>query len=221
MAKIPKSLMDRLTDFLVTNIESKALSGITYVMALYSDKELIEKCKAIRVEATEAGFQPNEMFRVYEIKDSGYIFDMDLSVAKFITSKLSEAVSKNRNIEIPNNDIIGDAPERRRREDMTQFAKYCKSQYEQLSKTTSSPVIEVALFSRNSVPNIVINGTDKTSGKQVLLKYNAYAIRHWDIEEVNQAILVPAGLRVSEIRPCEILSSKTGVRFEITIARAR
>ena len=207
--QLSKELVDGLTSFLVTNIESKALDGITYVMAFKNDKEFIERCKEIKEAAIANGFGTDECFRVYEVVN-GYIFDMDLSVAKYLTQKLYQAVKKG------DADLIGDRPEKRRREDMKKMAKYCKSQYDKGITT-----FEVALFSRNAVPKIVVSGTDSSNHKGVVLNYNAFAIRHWDIEEINSSLLVPMGLRITKIKPCEILPPKTGVRFEITVSRAR
>lgn len=215
--KLNAELLDGLTDFLITEIESRSLNGITYAMAFTSDKELIEKCQKIKENALKSGFKAEEVFRVYQLTN-GYIFDMDLSVAKYLTQKLTVAVQKNMGVEVPTTDLIGDGPEKRRREDMQNLAKFCKSQYEKGIMT-----FEIALFSRNKVPRIVINGSDSAkgnNGKSVILTYNAYAIRHWDIEEINTHLLVPAGVCITKIRPCEILPSKTGVRFEITLTRA-
>ncbi len=214
MSKPSRALMDMLSDFLVSEIQSRALSGITYTM-LFKDpkeKETYEKYMKIREEALKCGYGQNEVFRAYEVSN-GYIFDMDLSVAKFITAELSKSVAKNNGGQTPVGDLIGDAPEKRRKEDMTLLAKYVKGQFKEGKK-----VLEVALFSRNSVPRIVINGQDK-AGQSVLLKYNAYAIRHWDIEEINTKLLVPAGLRISKIEPCEILPPKTGVRFILHLSK--
>lgn len=213
--ELSKELVNGLTGFLVTNIESKALDGITYVMAFKNDKELIEDCKHIKEEAIKNGFNNDQCFRIYELVN-GYIFDMDLSVAKFLTKKLYHAVTKDQNGS--HGDLIGDRPEQRRREDMKKLAKYCKSQYEKGIQT-----FEVALFSRNSVPRIVVSGSEKGPGNKgngIIAQYNAFAIRHWDIEEINATLLGPIGLKISKIKPCEILPPKTGVRFEITVTRA-
>lgn len=215
---ISKQLIDGLTDFLVVNIESRAKDGITYAMAFKEgDTALIEKCKGIKENVLKEGYGQDQVFRVYEVSN-GYIFDMDLSIAKYITKELAKVVAKNNKLVLPTDDLIGDAPEKRRRKDMQKLAKYCKSQYEK-----GINVFEVALFSRNSVPKITITGSDAANNgrdKSVIVVYNAYAIRHWDIEEVNRNLLVPTGIRIAKIRPCEILPSKTGVRFELSLDRA-
>lgn len=212
--KLSREMLDMLTEFLIMDISDKVVDGITYSLCMKTDKELIEKGRAIKNEALKLGFKNDEVFRVYEI-NNGYIFDMDLKIAKFLTVELAKVVSRESKGAIPQGDPIGDFPEKRRAEDMLALAKYCKSQYEKGNLN-----IEVALFSRNSVPRIVIQGKDK-QGKNVTASYNAYAIRHWDIEDVNNKILIPRyGIRIARIKPCEILSSKTGVRFEMSLARA-
>lgn len=206
--KTSKETLDKLTDFLAVNIESKVLDGITYALALKSD-DLVEKGKDIKKSVLADGFEKNELFRVFPVSN-GYIFDMDMSIAKYITQKLISAMQD----KVPQvQDIIGDSPEKRRQSDMKALAKYCKSQ---MDKGNSK--IEVALFSRNSVPKIVITGKDG-KGKDVVASYNAYAIRHWDLEEVNNKYLKPSGITITNINACEILQSRTGVRFEIQLAR--
>jgi len=136
---------------------------------------------------------------------------MDLNVAKKITSELSKAVAKANNGNTPTGDLIGDSPDKRRKDDMLGLAKYVKQQYDNGKKQ-----IEVALFSRNSVPRIIISGVGPKND-MISIKYNAYAIRHWDIESINANMLIPAGIRISKIEPCEVLPSKTGVRFVLYV----
>jgi hypothetical protein len=139
---------------------------------------------------------------------------MDMSLAKYIAEKLLDIVYKGED----HSNIIGDVPEIRRQNDMKKLAKLCQENYK-----NGKPVFEVALFSRNSVPRIVISGSDVNKGvrgKQIIATYNAYAIRHWDIQEINDNLLMQVGLRISKIRPCEILPPKTGVRFQLSVDRA-
>jgi len=214
MADIPKELYGKLTEFLTIEIESKVLDGITYVLALKNDadRENIERYKRIKEAALKSGFGPNEVFRVYELSN-GYIFDMDLNVAKQITYLLAKKVNQT-NKAIPATDIIGDKPEERRREDMQKLAKKCITQYKAGNK-----VFDVALFSRNSVPRIQITAKDSHSNDTVIT-YDAYAVRHWDIEEINERLLAKEGIKIAKIEPREVLPSKTGVRFTLHLSKA-
>ncbi len=210
MGTISRDLINMLSEFLVCEIESRALSGITYTLIFKNekDKPLYEKYMKIKEEALKCGYDNNEAFRVYEVSN-GYIFDMDLSLAKYLTVEISKGVAKQNKGATPVGDLIGDAPEKRRREDIALLAKHLKSQFKKGRRS-----VEVALFSKNSVPRIVVNAEDR-DGKTIALKYNAYAIRHWDIEDLNRSLLAPDGIRVTKIEPCEVLPSKTGVRFII------
>lgn len=208
MGNISKELLNMLSEFLMCEIESNALSGITYTLVLKNerDRPLYDKYKKIKEEAIACGFGASEVFRMYELSN-GYIFDMDLSIAKFLTVEISKGVAKQNAGATPVGDLIGHAPERRRREDMMLMAKYLKNQFNRGRRS-----VELALFSKNSVPRIVVNA-EGSNGKTIALKYNAYAIRHWDIEDANRSLLAPEGIRITKIEPCEVLPSKTGARF--------
>lgn len=217
--KISKELMDRLTNFLFEAIGSKVMDGITYTMEISpEDDEAIKNYLELRDMVVREGFKNNEVFRVYNAKN-GYIFDMDLTIVRYLNDKVFKAVSKNTGMNCDGNAVIGYGPEVRRKQDMESLAKYCISQFE-----SNKTEFEVALFSRNSVPRITLSGKDSAKGgqgKNVVVTYNAYAIRHWDIEEINNRLLIPKGLRITRITPCEILPSKTGMRFVISVGRAR
>ena len=98
---------------------------------------------------------------------------------------------------------------------MTKLARKCIHEFKEGHKT-----FDVALFSRNSVPRIVVSGKDPKSGKDGVVTYDAYAVRHWDIEEVNAKLLAKEGIRIAKIEPCEVIPTKTGVRFRLHLARA-
>lgn len=211
MAEFSKNLLDLLTEFMVCEVGSKALDGITYTMLLKNnkDKEEIDRYMNIKHEAAKCGYTNNEVFRVYEITN-GYIFDMDIATAKQITAEIVRTLNKN-NAGIQNTDLINNLPEKRRKKDMVALSKFLKEEYDKGKRQ-----VEVALFSKNSTNRIIINGKN-SKGEAIAVKYNAYAIRHWDIELINEKLLIPAGFRVSRIQPCEILPSKTGVSFIFTM----
>ena len=214
MAELSSELLNMLTEFMICEIGSKALDGITYSMVLKNDskreKELYRRYSMIKETAEKQGFGSNEIFRAYEVSN-GYIFDMDLSTVKSITAEIVKSVSKTSGGEKNIGDLIQDKPEQRRKRDIIALAKYLKSEYDK-----GNMQCEAALFSRNSTNKIFISGKS-SSGEMFAVRYNAYAIRHWDIELINERYLIPAGFRVKRIQPCEILPSKTGVSFIFTM----
>ena len=211
MGKASNELINMLTDFLINEIGSKSLDGITYAMVIKNSKKDEEDYKryiGIRKEAQKCGYTQDEVFRVYEVSN-GYIFDMDMPVVKKISYELSKAVNKTNGGQTPVGDLIGDSPEKRRKSDMLSLAKYVRTEF-----NNGNRVVEVALFSRNSTSKITITGIG-VRNEMLMAKYNAYAIRHWDIETVNAKILIPIGIRIAKLEPCEVLPSKTGVRFKL------
>lgn len=210
--KMSVDLQDMLTNMLMIDIGGKAVDGITYVILtkLPIDEQKVKEYKAIRKEATRCGYTDDEIFRVYELSN-GYLFDIDLNIVKIITAQLSKLVAQSNGNQSPVGDLIGDAPDRRRKADLISLGKYLKEEF-----SKGNVDINVALFSRNSVPRIIINGT-LPNGKPGTIKYNAYAIRHWDIYTLNQSILIPMGFRVDSITPCGIIHSKSGILFNLKL----
>lgn len=218
LGTVSKELFDMLSDFLIREIGSKSIDGITYALILREDKENYRDYMEIRKEATKCGFGTNEVFRVYEVSN-GFIFDMDIQATKTISYKLSEAVSKTNGGKTPVKDFIGNSPDKRRNADMVGLARLIKKTYD-----SGGTIAEAALFSRNTSPLIQVSGILKRKDKNgkpqeeiVQLKYPAFAIRHWDIETINKHLLIPAKLRIAKIEPCEILPSKRGVKFNFYI----
>lgn len=212
MAKFTKELINMLTEFLVCEIGSKALDGVTYTMEFNDENgEIVyNRFKLIKDEAIKSGYSEDEVFRIYRV-NNGYIFDMDMNVARKITMEISKAVSKANGNSTPTGDLIGNSPIKRRKDDIDRLAKYVINQYNK-----GETEIEVALFSRNSVPRIIINAYGLNNEK-IAVKYQAFAIRHWDLKELNSEYLIPSNIRVAKIEPIEILPSKTGVRFKLYI----
>ena len=215
MATASTELINMMTDFFINEIGSKAIDGITYSMVLKkeSDREIYNRYMRIRKEAQKCGFTANEVFRVYSVAN-GYIFDMDLAIAKKISYELTKAVNATNGGATPVGDFIGSMPDERRKTDMMGLAKFVKQSYD-----SGERVIEVALFNKNSTQRIMVTGIG-VNNEMLAVKYNAYAIRPWDLETVNEAMLIPAGIRISAIEPCEILPSKHGVKFKIYIESA-
>lgn len=209
MAKTYDKLLSQLNEFLLCEIGVKAIDGITYRLLRKNEKnyeETLKRYMTIKNEALRVGYSQDEVFRVYEL-ENGYIFDMDLKTAKQIVYEMSKVVASENNGETPVGDLIGNKPEQRRKRDMISLAKYIKEQYDNGERE-----VEVALFSRNSTNQIMVTGVTP-SGQRGVVRYNAYAIRHWDIEAINSQLLMKAGIKINSIKPCGILPSSTGVSF--------
>lgn len=209
--ELPKELLDKLTELLCLEIGSKAMEGITYILLDKSEKDRFKvlKYKDVRITADKAGLGPNEAFRFYELAN-GYVFDMDMSIAKHITNFLSTVVAKNNGTE-PLANLIGNNPEVRRKNDMKALANKCLKEYKDgITK------FDVALFSRNKGNKIITQVRDKT-GNNLIIQYPAYALRHWDLEDINREYLLRYGIKIVSVEPVELIESKTGVRFTLNL----
>ena len=218
MPKMSRELEQMLTEFMLVEIGGNALDGITYALLVNGDKdnEEIQRYKKIREEVTKCGYSDTQIFRVYPLSN-GYIFDMDLDITKKLTTKIAKKLSEDDPSIKQTMDLIGDHPEKRRRDDMVALGRYIAKKFNDGHRK-----IEVALFSRNSTNRITITGrsTNDKDDRIYQIIYNAYALRPWDLELVNERLLRPNGMRVSSLQPCEILPTKTGVSFILTLEMA-
>lgn len=214
--KFSSELRDGLTRFIIDELGGKVLDGITYTLirtddsAKPYDKQRYEEYMGLRKEANLCGFSSLDVFRVYNLQN-GVIFDVDMGITKKITTLVANRVMENDGKAIRYDDVIGDKPEKRRKSDMISLAKYLNKQIRQGQR-----IVEVALFSRNSVPEIVING-QLADGRYAIQKYKAYAIRFWDLEDVNKNFLIPMGIRIKSVAPGAILPTRTGVLFQLEL----
>lgn len=215
MGTASSELINMLTEFLICEIGSKSVDGITYALFLNADtqKEAFKKYSSILTEAKNCGYSASEIFRIFQVSN-GYILDMDMKVCKKIVYEIAKGVSKTDGGTTPNIDMICDKLDKRRKSDMFGLAKYVKSEYDKGNR-----IIEVALFSRNSTPRIQVTGIGPKN-EMLTLIYNAYAIRHWDIEVINSELLIPAGIRIAKLQPCEIVPARTGVKFKLFLEKA-
>ena len=209
MAKVSSELDALLTQLITEELGSKTTEGITYILALKDkDSKLIQNCMAARKEAEKCGINPDDIIRTYKVGD-GAIFDINLPIVADVSGKWGNAM----NVEVDLKKAIIGMATKRRNEDIKALATKCER-----AAKSGKKGIEVALYSRNIVPKIVIGAKDK-NGNAITCEYDAYALRHWDITNVNEKYLFDKGLKISKIMPCEILPSKTGVRFMLQIAK--
>ena len=211
MANYTEDLNNMLTEFVAAELGVKSTYGITYEMFLKNSKrdmDLFERYSTIRKEANKCGYSTEQIIRIYELIN-GYIIDLDINVVKNIIKNIWHFANKSNTNQIDPSIFVGDKPEQRRKKDMSLLAKNCKKKFD-------SGIYEyiIALFNKNSSNRIVFNA-NSNDNKHVVCAYDAFALRHWDIERLNSDYLIPAGFRVSRVQPFEILPTKTGVSFSL------
>lgn len=207
MARLTEGTLSKLAEFLTSELGGKVVDGITYAMVQKDDagKLLFERCRRIRKELSDSGFPENEVFTIYEV-NNGYIFDMDEAIVKKISRDLARVVQGETA-----KDYVGESIKERRAMDSRRLAKFILSEVQNgVSK------VNVALFSRNSAPRILVTAKDP-KGNPVGMKFQSFALRHIDLEKVNVEYLIPKGYRIAALEPVEILPRNTGCRFILQV----
>lgn len=206
MPKVTNELLQDIMPFMVQELGEKIFEGITYTLIPSSDKIKIDTYQEIRDKITQAGIDTTTLFRVYQLCN-GTIFDLDLVVAK----KLAIIMLK-ENADEKFNNMINTLPAKRKQEDMERLATQCLKEAKNKNKE-----FYVALFSKNKSPSIRFNAKVEGETTTRTFSYPAYALRHWDLEDINMNYLIPKGLMIDKVQACEILPTRTGVKFKIIL----
>lgn len=209
MARLSEETLAKLAEFLLSELGGKIIDGITYSMVQKesTDNLLFERCRRIRKELSDSGFEENEVFTIYEVSN-GYIFDMEEAIVKKIARDLVRDVKGEG---AP--DYLKEAVKERRAVDSRRLARFLLGEMK-----SGLDRVNVALFSRNSAPRILVTAKD-TNGKPVGMKFQSFALRHIDLEKVNVEHLIPNGIRIAALEPVEILPRNTGCRFVLRLER--
>ena len=214
--KFDAKTKEGLTLFLVESIGEKAYDGITYVLLSSSneeDRKKISNYNNIRKHLESNGYDSNQVMQALQVPN-GVIFDLNVEAAREMTVQLARMIGEATDGKIGGNvDLINDGPMKRREKDINELAKYLVAQAKQ-----GKNHVELALFSRNFTRKIICTAKD-SNNKDVQIKLNAYAVRHWDIPKVSN-VLMSMGYKITGAKAGEILPSKTGVRFTISVAKA-
>lgn len=207
-----KEIMNLLTEFLVINIDEKVLQGISYIIVQKNDVNAakIKKYDAIRARLTELGVPKNEQFRRYDV-NTAIVYEIELKTAITITEKLSTAVGATQTTDFG----ISRASLERQQDDIKRLAQLCVKKAQR-----GVSEFDVCLFSKNKVDKINIAAKDSTSGKQMAVSYDAFALRHTDIITVN-SVLAGCGLKIVRVLIHEAVPSMTGVRVTLGLVSVK
>ena len=202
-----KEIMNLLTEFLVVNINEKVLQGISYIIVPKNDKnnEKIKELDKVRARLTELGVPENEQFRRYDV-NTGVIYEIDLKTAIELTVRISKAAGASESTDFG----ISQSSYERQNDDIKRFAQLCVKKAK-----AGIEEFDVCLFSRNTVDKINMTGKDQNN-KDIMVAYDAFALRHTDIAKINQQ-LANVHLKIVRVIIHEAVPSMTGVRTTIGI----
>lgn len=211
MKEFSKELRDMLTEFIVAEIGSKGVEGVTYALKIKNDKnaETIERYIDIRREADKCGYDSNEVFRVNEVSN-GYIFDMDMKAMTQLLVKLANSACT---IAGKHSDMVQSVytePKEIRVGEIVRLGKYIET-----SDKSPSGKCTVALYNRNVSGKI--RYTPITDGKPSMCSIDAFIIRAHDMKTVNEKALTDSKYKIRTVSPLYILPLENGVVTELEL----
>lgn len=210
---LPREIIDRLTDFYLNELASKAVYGISYAVFEASDKEKIKKYKALRELVDQNGYAKNEVFRMVEFSN-GVVFDIDNSMTSYITKEvLTVMQEEDASLDVQLGHVIKIGT-KARDTSMLNLAKHCLNEYKNKHRE-----IEIVLFRSDNSSHALVNARVAGARDRVLLKYEAYMLKHWDLELVNKRHLIKAGIKINGVKALEILPNGAGVLFKLAMKR--
>lgn len=214
MAALSENTKKKIANLLIEDIGAKeVLDGITYVLLTANDKAKINEIEQLRADIQADGVQADQVIRTWKVSN-GVIFDLNIAVAKQ-TAEFLVASSDQMgltNTGSMNKDLVGNKPEKRRQEDIEKLAAFLKTCWKE-----GKHAVELCLYSRNKVGVTTFNA--RRGGQDVRVKYNAFAIRHWDISVINDNLLAREEFKVVKVEAGEIVPSKNGVRFKLYLGK--
>ncbi len=200
---------DLLKEMVICELGSKVVDGVTYFSLIKGNEADEKKYKRYIAIDKYCKEQYGERGSCIEINSvvNGYVINIGIEMAKSIICKIAEE----SNIDSDIRNVIGNKPEKSRENECEKLGKYLLDRYKD-NKMES----EIVLYSttKSDVSNNV--GVD-ASGQNIRVCYRTFAITHNEIEGVNEKYLVPHGIRIKEIKPCEVLSRRQGVVFGVTV----
>lgn len=223
--RLTGEIIEQLSSYMITEVTEKAVYGITYSMFLENnaeDKRKIEEYTKLKQEIDACGIDSNSIFQKLKVSN-GYVFNLEVEVARKVMAIISERVYKyTKGQTNAGRDLFLEKPTKRRKEDIEALAKLLIKEYNHNNPNRQAKKVEVALYSRNSSRKIMCMAKDskgnsvKKGNDTVMIELDAFAIRHRDISEVSQKLL-QKGYKLVSSRIGEILPSKTGVRFVVSV----
>lgn len=206
MKKFSDKLTKMLTGFIVAEIGTDGLDGITYCMKIKNSRNAQEynQYLEIREEANKCGYDKDEVFRVHELVN-GYVFDIDMSTMVKVLMDVARATV---DVTGKNKELLSKVyrePEAVRKREVKRLANAILKKIE-----AGENSIDVALFNKNSTDKAGVT-VDTPDGKSQYVYLNAYALRHWDIKVLNEQLLMKRGYRVARVIPKYVLSSENGI----------
>lgn len=207
---ITDEVLDKVVVIVANDLGPKVMDGINWTFVLDTEVEKLNEYESIRESLKEMGYKSNEVLRAFKVTN-GVVYDIDSNVVKKLVIKL---MSKSQNAEVCST-IMRTAYEERRNSEFAKLQVFIIKAIKSGKKN-----ISIALFNKNKGSKISYRVKVKSGvykDKTVEINLEAFALRHWDLEELNQNYLIPAKCKIKRIEVIDILPTMTGVGFNVEL----
>lgn len=208
--KVTDEALDKVVTIFANNLGGKVFDGINWTFVLDTDTLVLQEYETIRQELKDMGYNHGEILRAYKAPN-GLIYDIDAAVIKSLVQKTMIG-SENEGL---CKELIESAYEARRNAEMSKLHVYLVKAYKAGNKRVSLALFNTNKGNRITYNTLIENGT--YANKKMEIKLPAFALRHWDLEELNRNYLIPARVKIQKVQLVEILPTKTGVGFNFEL----
>lgn len=208
--QVTDEAVSKITGIVANSIGEKIVDGVNWALILNSDSDTINEYETIRQELKDMGYNRGEVLRAVSAPN-GLIYDIDASVIKKLVSQLMSG----SDVEKSSKTIMDNAYIERRNSEFQKLHVYLMKAFRQ-GKTT----VSVALFNTNQGNKITYKTyveSGKYAGQKVEVSLPAFALRHWDLQELNRDYLIPSKVKIARVQVIEILPTRTGVGFNLEL----
>lgn len=208
--KVTDEAAAKVSTIFANNLGEKVFDGINWTFVLESDVGTLQEYENIRQELKDMGYTHGEILRAYKAPN-GLIYDIDAKVVKMLV-KSTMAGSESEGL---CNELIESAYEARRNMEMSRLHVFLAKAFK-----AGQTKVSLALFNTNKGNRITYNTLIESgshANQKVEIRLPAFALRHWDLEELNRNYLIPARIKIQKVQLVEILPTKTGVGFNFEL----
>lgn len=205
--RITVEVIKLIMPIVANEIETQCLNGINWALVSNRRSAVQREYQQVREQLTQLGFHANEAMRVFSAPN-GLVFDIDPIVMKKLVVYMTQGSS---GAEICRNKIEI-AYEQRKTAEMFRLAERVAEKVRE--SDTKKANFLVSLFNKSPSFETRFKGKgDDGVMRQYLLE--AFALRHWDLQECNRDYIIPRGYIIKGIEIMEILPSEKGISFRI------
>lgn len=213
MKAITPELKNMITEFVVREIGSKGLHGVTYATLINRDGKSETEYLRVAELAVECGYTEGELFEAFEV-DNGYIYNLDMQVMNQVLIEIAKNAVKVTGKHDDKVKTVYNMPVESVKKEEERLARLIEGE---VKNGNNSAVI--VLYSRNK--GGTASFTADEGGSKKFIRVKAFMLRHKDLNEINTKYLSRKGIVITKIELHQIIPSQNGVIATVNFRASR